>query len=283
MPQHLLASTVQYVKKAALSLGAIKDRALRDRSVLFTDRAGHAVVSGALALSAITGGVVTAAPIQAAFADSAAVQEVADRPEPIAEANVPAPLTYGQDVSNYQPDHDWEASSAQFGIIKATEGLSFRDSSFARHWKELADKGIVRGAYHYGHPANDPIAEAEHFLSVVNSQPAKPGDLLVLDLETTDGRSVAEVNAWAKKWLAHVKAKTGVTPIFYSGWYFADTYGKGLQDYPLWVAHYGKPKGAVGTPADWKSWTIHQYSDSPVDQNVANLTPDELRALGRPA
>jgi lysozyme len=193
------------------------------------------------------------------------------------------PLTYGQDVSNYQPNHDWNASPAQFGIIKATEGLSFRDHAFARHWQELDAKGIVRGAYHYGHPANDPVAEAEHFLSMVNSQPAKPGDLLVLDLETTDGRSVAEVNSWAKTWLSHVKAKTGTTPMFYSGWNFADTYGKGLAEYPLWVAHYSKAKGTVSPPADWKSWAIHQYSDSPVDQNVSPLTPDQLRALGRTA
>ena len=76
--------------------------------------------------------------------------------------------------------------------------------------------------------AAGPIAEAEHFLSVANSQPGKPGDLLVLDLETTNGRSVAEVNAWAKAWLSHVEAKTGVKPMFYSGWHFADTYGAGL-------------------------------------------------------
>ncbi|GAA1256460.1 hypothetical protein GCM10009677_03260 [Sphaerisporangium rubeum] len=194
-----------------------------------------------------------------------------------------APLTYGQDVSNYQPQHDWETSPAQFGIIKATEGTTFRDAAFARHWQALAKKGIVRGAYHYGHPANDPIAEADHFLSVVNSQPAAPGDLLTLDLETTDGRSVAEVNAWAKTWLSYVKAKTGVAPMFYSGWNFADTYGKGLAEYPLWVAHYSKPRGTVTPPADWKTWTIHQYTETPIDENVSALTPDELRALGRPA
>ncbi|WP_327104512.1 glycoside hydrolase family 25 protein [Nonomuraea glycinis] len=193
------------------------------------------------------------------------------------------PLTYGQDVSNHQPHHDWNASPAKFGIIKATEGVTFRDRTFARHWQKLDAKGIVRGAYHYGHPGNDPIAEAEHFLSMVNSQPAKPGDLLVLDLETTDGRSVAQVNRWAKTWLAHVKAKTGTTPMFYSGWKFANTYGKGLAEYPLWVAHYSKAKGTVTPPADWKSWAIHQYSDNPVDQNVSPLTPRQLRALGRTA
>lgn len=265
MPQHLLACT-------ALSL--------KNRLSRFNKRLGYAVAGAALAATTATAGMAAAGAAVAAPADPAPPVNAAREQAQQAEA---APLTYGQDVSNYQPDHDWAASPAQFGIIKATEGLTFRDASFARHWKELDKKGIVRGAYHYGHPANDPIKEAEHFLSVVNSLPRKPGDLLVLDLETTDGKSVEEVNAWAKAWLAHVKAKTGATPIFYSGWYFADTYGKGLSAYPLWVAHYGKPKGTVTPPADWKTWIIHQYSDSPIDQNVSLLTPDQLRALGRPA
>ncbi|GIH23982.1 hypothetical protein Aph01nite_22920 [Acrocarpospora phusangensis] len=190
-------------------------------------------------------------------------------------------FTYGQDISAYQASYDWHSSPAQFGLVKATEGLTFRDSSFARQWHELAKKGIVRGAYHYGHPDDDPIAEANHFLSVVNSQPAKRGDLLALDLETAAGQSVAHVNAWAKTWLAHVKAKTGITPLFYSSWSFADTYGHGLSAYPLWVADYGKTRGQVTPPADWKTWTIHQYSDTPVDQNVSSLTTQQLRVLGR--
>jgi lysozyme len=190
-------------------------------------------------------------------------------------------LVYGQDVSNYQPTHDWAASGAKYGIVKATEGTDFRDRAFARHWAEMAKQNMVRGAYHYGHPANDPVAEADFFLSVVNKQPARSGDLLVLDLETTDGKSVAQVNAWAKKWLERVRAKTGITPLFYSGWNFASRYGQGLGQYPLWVAHYSKARGTVMPPAPWKTWTIHQYTDSPVDQNVTSVSLDRLRALGR--
>ncbi|TLP60907.1 glycoside hydrolase family 25 protein [Microbispora triticiradicis] len=203
-----------------------------------------------------------------------------------ATAAAPAPAyanphTYGQDVSGYEADHDWINSRAQFGFIKATEGLDWVDSSFPRHWRELDKKGIVRGVYHYGHPSNDPIAEADHFLRVVNAQPGKPGDILVLDLETADGQSVQRVNAWARKWLEYVTAKTGVRPMFYSGWNFADKYGRGLGDYPLWVAHYSRNPGDITPPADWKSWAIHQYTDSPIDQNVSALSPVELRALGR--
>ncbi|NRQ37184.1 glycoside hydrolase family 25 protein [Nonomuraea sp. NN258] len=193
----------------------------------------------------------------------------------------PGQLTYGQDISHHESGHDWASSGAKFGIVKATESTDFVDSEFARNYAELDANGIVRGAYHYGHPGNDPVAEAEHFLSVVNKQPAKQGDLLVLDLETTDGKSVGEVNAWAKRWLQHVESKTGVKPMLYSGWYFADTYGDGLEQYPLWVAHYSKAKGTVTPPGDWKSVAIHQYTDDPVDQNVSKLSVDQLKALGR--
>jgi GH25 family lysozyme M1 (1,4-beta-N-acetylmuramidase) len=190
-------------------------------------------------------------------------------------------LVYGEDISNYQADHDWAGSEAGFGIVKATEGTDFRDKTFARHWKELDKKDIVRGAYHFGHPKNGPVAEAEHFLSVVESQPAKAGDLLVLDLEVDDGRSAKQVNKWAKTWLDHVKKETGVTPLFYSSKSFAETHGAGLGEYPLWIAHYGKGKGNTTAPGHWDTWAIHQYSDDPIDQNVSALTPDELRALGR--
>ncbi|HLU73798.1 MAG TPA: GH25 family lysozyme [Nonomuraea sp.] len=219
------------------------------------------------AAAALAAATAVAAPAFAAPAQAAPAQA--------------AELPYGQDVSNWQPTHDWAASGAEFGIVKATQGLHFKDKTFARHWQELDKHGVVRGAYHFGHPKNDPVAEADFFLSVVESQPAKKGDLLALDLETTDGKSAEHVNKWAKTFMERVKAKTGVTPLFYSGFNFADKYGKGLAEYPLWVAHYGKAKGTVGLPADWKSWAIHQYSESPVDQNVSSLTLDQLRSLGR--
>ncbi|HEX4813526.1 MAG TPA: glycoside hydrolase family 25 protein [Nonomuraea sp.] len=223
-----------------------------------------------LALATVAAGTTAAATAHA--------DQPADAEQPAHAAETHA---YGQDVSNYQAAHDWAASGATFGIVKATEGADFTDRAFARHWAEMGRHGIVRGAYHFAHPSNDPIIEADHFVSVVNRQPARKGDLLALDLEVTDGMPAAHVNAWAKTWLARVKARTGVTPLFYSSWTFAETYGQGLGAYPLWVAHYGKPKGTVTPPAPWKTWTIHQYTDNPIDQNVTSVQLDRLRALGR--
>jgi lysozyme len=242
----------------------------------------HPLVAAALAAGAVlAGGPALASELPVKAPNGAAEPSAKVLAASADDDRADDTVTYGQDVSNYQPDHDWEASPAKFGIVKATEGLDFRDGAFARHWRHLAKKGIVRGAYHFGHPRDNPIAEADFFLSVVNRQQARPGDLLVLDLESSDGRSVSEVNAWAKAWLARVQAKTGVRPMVYSSWNFANTYGAGLAQYPLWVAFYSGD--IVTPPADWKSWAIHQYSDTPIDQDVSSLTPDQLRALGRPA
>ena len=74
------------------------------------------------------------------------------------------------------------------------------------------------------------------------------GDLLVLDLEVTEGRSTEQVNRWAKRWLSHVRSETGTRPMFYSSWSFAQEHGAGLRQYPLWVAHYGEDRGEVEAP-----------------------------------
>jgi GH25 family lysozyme M1 (1,4-beta-N-acetylmuramidase) len=188
------------------------------------------------------------------------------------------------DVSTYDRGFRWDGDGLAFGIAKATEGTGRDDATFTRNWTKIRQNGLVRGAYHYGHPGNDPVREADHFVSVVSKAGLQPGDLLMLDLETTDGRSAHQVNQWAKSWLEHVRQKTGVKPFFYSSWSFAQQYGSGLGDYPLWVAHYGRAPGRVAAPSPWKTWTIHQYESTDHDHNVSRLSPEQLRGLGyRPA
>lgn len=195
-------------------------------------------------------------------------------------AAAPAERVHGVDVSTYDRNFDWGGDDLEFGIAKATEGTSRTDVTFTDNWTKIRQNGLVRGAYHYGHPGNDPVREADHFLDVVRKGGLQNGDLLMLDLETTDGRSPDQVNAWAKRWLERVQSQTGVKPFFYSSWYFAQEHGDGLGDYPLWVAHYGKKPGDLRAPAPWKQWTLHQYASTDHDHNVSRVAPDELRKLG---
>ena len=77
---------------------------------------------------------------------------------------VPAGALAGMDVSGHQGQVDWPrayADGARFAYVKATEGSGFRSSSYAQQFLGAAAVGMVRGAYHYAHPANDPIVELD--------------------------------------------------------------------------------------------------------------------------
>lgn len=187
----------------------------------------------------------------------------------------------GVDVSNWQGEYAWPDNLA-FGFVKATEGLTFTDDQFTRNWSQMKAKGLVRGAYHFGHPANSATAEADRFLSVVRGRGLAAGELLALDLEDNDGKSPAAVAAWAKTWCQRVEAKTGIVPVLYTFVSFArGGYCAGLGRYPLWIAAPSYTAGSPPMPlGPWSTWAIHQYADSPVDLNVSKLTVAELRSLG---
>jgi lysozyme len=151
---------------------------------------------------------------------------------------------------------DWakvKAAGISFAFAKATESTNFTDSMFAKNWAGMKAAGIVRGAYHFFHADVDPTAQATFFLSTVGT--LEKGDLLVLDLETTNNQSQATVLAHAETFMAAVKSKSGVTPILYTSPAFLSSFGT-LGQYPLWVANYGVSCPSV--PSAWKSYTFWQ-------------------------
>ena len=96
-----------------------------------------------------------------------------------------ARMVDGIDISHFQRVVDWTAVAAsgiQFCFIKATEGAGNIDPRFVQNWKSAGDAGLVRGAYHFFHPADAAIAQANSFLRMVGR--LEPGDLPpALDLE----------------------------------------------------------------------------------------------------
>jgi len=194
-------------------------------------------------------------------------------------------MLYGIDVSNWQGSVNWAKHArdgVKFAFAKATEGTDFTDGTFARNWSAMREHGIVRGAYHFAHPKNDPQAEARYFLSHVREHGLHDDDLLCLDLEVADGRSASAVASYARQWCAYVTKHAGA-PIVYTFISFArGGYGAGLGGYPLWIA---APSSSAGHPpmplGPWRDWTFHQYSDNPIDKNVFNgSSKSQVRALG---
>jgi lysozyme len=99
----------------------------------------------------------------------------------------------GVDVSSYQGNVNWGAvrrAGITFAIAKATEGTGYTDRYINSNIAGMKANGIVPGAYHFGHPGIDAVAQANRFCDVVYAANGRSfsGMLqLVLDLEVTDG------------------------------------------------------------------------------------------------
>ncbi|HET6232394.1 MAG TPA: glycoside hydrolase family 25 protein [Longimicrobiaceae bacterium] len=191
--------------------------------------------------------------------------------------------TRGIDVSHYQGRIDWQAAADDgvgFAFVKATEGGRFVDPAFARNWAGLREVGIARGAYHRFRPRLSGIAQADHFLRVVD---VTEGDLPpVVDVESVEGVGDARLVAGVRAWLGEVERRTGVRPIVYTKPGFRRAHlGTALDDYPLWVAEYDVDEPSVGR------WAFWQHSERgsvagigrAVDLNRFNGSVDDLRQL----
>jgi GH25 family lysozyme M1 (1,4-beta-N-acetylmuramidase) len=181
----------------------------------------------------------------------------------------------GIDVSHYQNTITWSSVASDgmdFAILKATEGQTYVDPTFAYNDSQAQLSGIPAGAYHvWGKPnksSDEARIEADHFVSVVHPT---VGDVPpVLDMEMNripDGTTQARLMAWARAWLNRVEARTGVRPMVYGSQYLFQTIlGNSTwfadNGFALWFAW---PRSTLpkSMPAhDWQgqSWTFWQYS-----------------------
>ena len=180
---------------------------------------------------------------------------------------------WGPDISSYQTI-DWKAfsahSGASFVIMKASEGMD-ADSHFSDNWKHSHAEcsGMVKGAYHYGHTENDPIAEAKHYMQIVHQAGGfKPGDFAALDIEDVCPAShkvnPAASAEWCSKWVNQLILESGLPAsriVVYTGmWWWEPRAGGStlLANQPLWLSAYSTTPPAI---KGWKKWTLWQYTD----------------------
>jgi len=171
----------------------------------------------------------------------------------------------GMDVASYDDVTDWAAAKAsgiQFAFIRVSDGLQYPDPTFADKWPAAKAAGMLRGAYQYFRPAEDPIAQADLLLNATG--PLMPGDLPpVLDLEVNGGLTQAQVTAAVKQWIDHVTAAIGRPPIVYAGLYsWPDlTGGADFTTSPLWIAQYTSA-ACPNIPGPWTKWLFWQDTAS---------------------
>jgi lysozyme len=195
----------------------------------------------------------------------------------------PAGAIPGIDVSNYQGVVNWATVAGggeQFAYAKASEGITVSDPYFVDNWRGIKAAGLLRGAYHFYHPNDDPAAQASRFLQSLSkanggSPLLAPGDLPpTLDIEVTNGAATADLLAGAASWLATVAAATGKTPIVYTFVSFwKNTLGNptDLSNYPLWIAEYGVSTPKI--PGGWTDWLFWQFAMQPL-AGVPSQTTD---------
>ena len=195
----------------------------------------------------------------------------------------------GIDVSKWDGNVDWTAvagSGQKFGIARVSDGTTYPDATFATHWKAIKQAGLIRGAYQFFRPEQDPIAQANLALSALASDPIGAGDLpFILDIEVTDGVPATTLRTRVQTWLDAIQNGTGKKPIVYTAAFMSSALGTGFGSYPLWVANYGAACPLL--PSGWSHWVMWQYGgsnsvpgiSSNVDLNVFNGSLTDLQAF----
>ena len=182
----------------------------------------------------------------------------------------PVPFVYGIDISRYQGNLKYELNrlnTLHFLICKATEGLYKVDPEFADNWKFIKEKGFVRGAYHFYHDKDNPVAQADHFLTTIkgmSNEDIPP----VIDVEESSLKGITNIRTFNHTLLVllrHIAEKTKRKPIIYTNLQFANKYmvNDSLSNYPLWLAEYSKRMKPI-IPRIWrkKGYIIWQKNDS---------------------
>lgn len=196
---------------------------------------------------------------------------------------------HGIDVSHYQGNIDWEKTIKiqdsfliHFVIVRATAGKDRVDRKFKRNWKQIKNKNIVRGAYHYYRPNENSLLQANNFINTVKIE---KGDLPpVLDIEDIPRiQSIDNLKIGLKRWLNRVENHYGIKPIIYSGEsFYNDHLYKDFSEYTCWIANYNYYVENID-----KDWNFWQFTDKGsvrgikeyVDVNIFNGDKEKLLRL----
>ncbi|WP_432141984.1 GH25 family lysozyme [Streptomyces sp. bgisy084] len=172
-------------------------------------------------------------------------------------------MLHGVDVSSYNTSYS--TAGLDFVFVKATEGHTYINPHQSTQASKAREAGCVVGFYHFLWPGNI-ATQAEYFVEKCASV---EGDLLACDWESTGDDTYAS-NAEKDQFLAEVKRlRPSHRVLLYCNrdfWLHHDTTSEAGDG--LWIADYV----TAGEPRIEAKWRIHQYTDSPLDKNVADFT-----------
>lgn len=192
----------------------------------------------------------------------------------------------GIDVSNNNGTINWSSqrsSGVRFAYVKASEGSTWTDPTFATNYKGARNAGVIRGAYHFANPAGaSGKTQADWFINHGGGWTADgytlPG---ALDVEgTCYGKSPTAMVGWITSFVEEYKLKEGRTPVIYtnrSWWQDCTGNSTAFHSSALWFAH---PTTLGTLPGGWTRQTIWQYAVAGgIDQNKFNGSLTQLKAF----
>jgi lysozyme len=144
----------------------------------------------------------------------------------------------GIDISNYQGTVNFakvKASGVEIVYIKATEGLTVDNACFDAQYDGAKKAGLLVGAYHFLRD-NNPIEEAEHFLSVVTGLPVDCK--YMVDVEVTLGQTVVEISNNVRLFANYLIGKGKEVCLYTFVSFYNDSLNATVKDIPLWIADY---------------------------------------------
>lgn len=174
-------------------------------------------------------------------------------------------------MSEFQPNVNWAKVVQKNGgaaIIRALYGANHVDHAWFNGGRraDARAKGVhALGIYQYLVKDQDPVQQAEKFVSLIGS--LHPGEFAIVDLEEGDGDQSARAHAW----LSHVDAKL-TYPGYKGAWlYSGEAFFKEHGLMPIanssrhtWVAAYRD------APLPDVPHTLWQHSDKEAWPGIGN-------------
>ena len=190
------------------------------------------------------------------------------------------------DLSHWNPVNsfpDIKAGGVQAIIHKCSQGVVL-DLAYATRRAAAIPSGLLWGAYHFGVASQDPVKQADFFLSM-SHQPK----IMALDWEWNKADTMSEPAA--ALFVERIFKMTGRWPLLYTSQSFlraiigarATAPDANLTNCALWVTGFS---GNPIIPWPWSGrWKIWQHGlapcpgiDGQVDRDTYNGTPDALAA-----
>lgn len=175
---------------------------------------------------------------------------------------------FGIDISKWQGVIDFvkvKAAGVQAIIMRAGGYGDYNDPCYEDYYTAAKAQGFKLGAYYYFDPTVDTMAQAKHFVQLLQNKTwdIKP----VCDIEEGGGVfSRDTLSSKVDEFLSYVEQATGMPGMVYCNTNYARNFlDSRLAKYSLWVAHYFflpiADSTSPGSNGIWSKWAGWQYSD----------------------